>query len=266
MSGFTAAQLQQAHNKNNNYNNTAATLHRAAAALLTAACLCLASLPHGGHGHQLDEQRASQLFPSLQRSRYAPGGDNSDATLLRSTLSKSAMLTPPRTLTVGDSVDFFNLLQSPQFQDVYWEQFPVLIKTSNAFNGVLDLDKDVLQGRFIARGDKTKPPYVNIRFPAQGKFFLEEEGLRELGLTTGAWAEPQHIQRALELNLTLQLYGAQAWWPSVAELCRNMTRATGLPSNVNVYVTGSGRETSTAPHNDFTCNFMVQLAVSWWKK
>jgi hypothetical protein len=143
-----------------------------------------------------------------------------------------------------------------------WESFPVLIRTQQAFQGVLDLEKDVLQGAFVARGDKRAPPYRNIRLLQEGRFNTEAETWAHLGMDhlVGKMIGPAEVKRAIDSNCTLQMYGAQAWYPKVGRLCLELSDATGLPTNVNVYITPGGLNTSLLPHNDFTCNFMIHLA------
>lgn len=71
---------------------------------------------------------------------------------------------------------------------------------------------------------------------------------------------PTQLKAGLDTNHTLQMLGAQGWWPRVAKMCDDLSHATNLPTNVNVYITPPGQDTSLAPHNDFTCNFMVHVA------
>lgn len=49
----------------------------------------------------------------------------------------------PRTVELGDYGDVMQYLASSKFQDVYWERFPVLLKTDQAFEAVLSLEDDV---------------------------------------------------------------------------------------------------------------------------
>ena len=143
---------------------------------------------------------------------------------------------PPAVVSLAGRDDVFGFLRSMAFADTYWERFPVLIRTRHAFASVLDLDRDVLSGSFVVRGNKRVAPFRNVRF-VPSAFHKEGEAARSLGFQDGAVVGEQELRRAMAAKHTLQMYGAQAWWPGVAELCMNLSLATALPTNVNVYIT-----------------------------
>ena len=80
----------------------------------------------------------------------------------------------------------------------------------------------------------------------------------------------EDLRRMLGLGLTLQFFGIHRWVPSIADLCLELTTASGRPVKANAYVTPPGVRTSLIPHNDVQCTLIVQLQgrKRWklWKK
>ena len=76
--------------------------------------------------------------------------------------------TPPLRVAMPGRVEVFSFLQSATFASTYWERFPVLIQTNQAFASVLSLERDVLRSSFVVRGNKRVAPFRNVRFvPSQ---------------------------------------------------------------------------------------------------
>lgn len=84
------------------------------------------------------------------------------------------------------------------------------------------------------------------------------------------WAMRSGLMDGLRRGFNLQLLHAEHWEPSLARFVTKIQNYTKSVSSTNVYVTPPGRNISTPPHTDFTCNLMVQIGgrKRWklWKK
>ncbi len=188
-------------------------------------------------------------------------------------IPKAHSVVPPLQKDIGTRAEVFEFLASPLFATTYWETNPLLIRTTTtttnnnndnsnnngAFDDVLSLEDHVLASTYAVRGDKRTPPHRNVRFVSGGKFYREAHAASALGHADDSMVGREQLLHALATNHTLQFYGAQRWWRRVGQLCMNLSLATALPTNVNVYVTPPAQAVSLSVHNDFTCNFMVQL-------
>lgn len=138
------------------------------------------------------------------------------------------------------------LATSDTFVQMYWHKRPLLIRgkhTGGWVNGLFTVEKDLklIDGSYI-NGYQTAEVLRNGTETDTWKFRMIKE---ELTRTT-TWTE---VEKALEGG-TIYFNTAGSLWPVLGALCRLTNNLFGIPSNVNVYVTPPGVQTSVPPHTD----------------
>jgi ribosomal protein L16 Arg81 hydroxylase len=133
------------------------------------------------------------------------------------------------------------------------------------FTKVLSLKKVFKKKEWYRVGTGgNEAPFRNINFIPNAHFFeknaLARKHLKALHSDSTGRVSRKELLWGMKTNHTLQFLGAQKWWKSIFKLTAHLYHAFGVPTNVNVYITPQGRTRSLMPHNDFTCNFMFQLA------
>ena len=148
--------------------------------------------------------------------------------------------------------DLLSWVGSPDFQDVYWEQWPVVIRAPGAVQDLTSLDYLCRDGPYGYAHDKTTFPHRNVNY-------LKETFGNKDPIKAGTPQGCKELKNALSRNYTLQLLGTHYWIPSIANMSYWLSMETARPVSVNLYVTPQGQSTSLVPHSDFQCSLMMQL-------
>lgn len=208
-----------------------------------------------------------QIQNELRRRQWSGGPDRKE--WLAQALKRSARrsdASPPAVVEVESRDGFFEFLASSDFKTRYFEKEPVLIRgPKNMFGDDVYSTDQMLSGFYKMGNGGYVPPYRNMNF-LKGSLARKPE---VEGLPTW-WAMRSGLMDGLRRGYNLQMLHAEHWEPSLARFVTQIQNYTKTISSTNVYVTPPGRELSTPPHTDFTCNLMVQIAgrKRWklWKK
>ena len=163
---------------------------------------------------------------------------------------------PPKshTLSTGHRDSVFDFLRNDNFQKIYWEKWPLLIRAPGAFDSMLTIDQVLNDGPYLYGFDKYNFPHKNVNY------LRVTFGNKDRSTSLHSPQGKKELVDALRRNYTLQLLGTHIWMPEVANMSYWVTKATHRPVSVNMYITPPMQSTSLVPHSDFQCSLMVQLA------
>eukprot|EP01147_Barroeca_monosierra_P006160 gene6160-9203_t len=211
--------------------------------------------PHDGHRKFEDDTTDISLeeieivlstvpisqVPTLAEVERMPVPLNSDLEPIFATRETIIVLT--------DRTSVFNFIAGDKFRNEYFEAFPLLIHTDDAFRDTVR-NEDIFEGEpYLYLGNKEDPPFRNVKY-LKGSFYPNE---------TVGWQDGDKMLKALGGGFTLQFYSIQNWLKHPAKLCVDLSRAIALPVNINLYVTPPGQAVSLIPHTDYQCSLMIQL-------
>ena len=174
---------------------------------------------------------------------------------------------PSQTFTVGGSGmrALLSFIGGDDFQQQYWEKFPLLIHTQLSAHDRNNLCswKTIVEDSkgYIMGGDEDLTRNVNV---LRGSFVKKDSE------NAGKLQKEPELRAALRKGRTLQFLKIQRWTPSLANFLLELWHETARLGNINAYITSPGQMVSLLPHTDFQCSLMIQMQgrKRWklWKK
>ena len=174
----------------------------------------------------------------LDRETSDRGKDGLESRI--STLEADIAKRPPKTkiLTVNNGMDsLLTYLGSNDFQHIYWEQWPLLIRAPNAMDDLVSLEYLLKDGPYGYGSEKTQPPHRNVNF-------LKREFRNKDSIPKDKRLKKNDLLDGMNRNYTLQMLGTHYWIPSIANMSYWLSQVTSRPVSVNLYATPENQEIS----------------------